>query len=135
METLQEQVKDICLLADKVIENPKESLPKIVKSTGVCASIVAFVIGGAGTLIAAPIAIPLDATFVIAVLIKKLFKNKSRKAIEQQEKERMLREVIQKQQAVIKKLEAQNADNKAEIENLKRMLDLLNETEEKVKAA
>jgi len=60
----------------------------------------------------------------------------------QLEKERMLREVIAKQQAVIRKLEEelkksaiQNENNRIEIENLKEMLRILKETEEQIKNA
>lgn len=54
----------------------------------------------------------------------------------------MLREVIAKQQAVIRKLEEevrlsarQNAKNKVKIENLKEMLRILKDTEEQVNKA
>ena len=65
-----------------------------------------------------------------------------KKKRERQEKERMLREVIRKQQAVINKLnqeleksKKQNAQNQEDIKNLKTILDMLEKTEEHLKAA
>ena len=47
----------------------------------------------------------------------------------------MLKEIIRKQQATIRKLEQENKNNKAEIDNLKEMLRILEEAESEIKAA
>lgn len=58
----------------------------------------------------------------------------------QQEKERMLREIIAKQQAVIRQLETEemrlkqeNAQNRVEVENLKNMLHILEQATNQIK--
>ena len=133
MEKIQDQIKDLCRLADKVVANPSVEIATTAATIGVGASIISFVAGGA--LILSPLASP-----VIAVLtwIKKVKKGNK----EQQEKERMLREVICKQQAVINKLNdeldksrQQNVKNSREIENLKEMLRMLEEAESQLKTA
>ena len=133
MEKIQDQIKDLCRLADKVVANPSVEIATTAATIGVGASIISFVAGGA--LILSPLASP-----VIAVLtwIKKVKKGNK----EQQEKECMLREVICKQQAVINKLNdeldksrQQNVKNSREIENLKEMLRMLEEAESQLKAA
>lgn len=52
-----------------------------------------------------------------------------------EEKERALREVVKKQQAIIEALKKQNAENTVEIKNLKDMLRMLEETEQALKNA
>ena len=52
-----------------------------------------------------------------------------------QEKERAIREIIARQQAVIRKLETINAQNSVEIDNLKRMLDLLEQSKKQIEKA
>ena len=47
----------------------------------------------------------------------------------------MLREVVCKQQAIIRKLESENVNNKKEIDNLKHILKMLNEVETAINAA
>ena len=120
MPNLQTEVKDICRLADAVVKNPSDSLSTIAKQIGVCSAVAGFAAG-------------------IAVWLVKKLRDKEK---ERQEKERMLREVIRKQQAVINKLNEelarsrqQNAQNRQEIENLKEMFRMLEETEEYLNAA
>lgn len=136
MANLQEQVKDICRLADAVVKNPCDSLLISASNIGVCDTVVRFAAGG--VMAFSPLLLGGPLVVVAAWVVKKL-KDKEK---EQQEKERMLREVIRKQQAVIKKLEEelarsrqQNAQNRQEIENLKEMLRMLEETETHLKAA
>lgn len=52
-----------------------------------------------------------------------------------QEKERAIQEIIASQQAVIRKLETINAQNSVEIDNLKRMLDLLEQSKKQIEKA
>ncbi len=125
MPSLQEQVKEICNLTDSVLKNPSDAIDETAKKIGVSSPIVAFAAG------AAFIPGPWLIGGIIATIWKK-FKDKEKA---QQEKERMLREVIRRQQAVIRELERQQASNRTEINNLKRMLNMLEETEKKIKAA
>jgi hypothetical protein len=125
MASLQEQVNDICKLADKVVENPSCAIDEVAKKINVSPSIVAFVAGA--VLVPGPLII----NGAIAA-IWKLFRDSKR---QRQEKERMLREVVCKQQAIIRKLESENVNNKKEIDNLKHILKMLNEVETAINAA
>lgn len=136
MASLQDQVKDICRLADAIVKNPSTSVSVTASNIGVCAAIAGFAAGGG--IVFAPFLGPVGWMATTIWIIKKL-KEKKKK---QQEKERMLREVIRRQQAVIQKLEQelaksrqQNEKNHQEIENLKEMLRMLEETAEYLKAA
>lgn len=136
MANLQEQVKDICRLADAVIQNPITPITSTANSIGVCSTVAVFAAGG--QLILSPLLMgPVGLVIAAGNWIFKKIKEK-----QQQEKERMLREVIRKQQAVIEKLnkelaksKEQNAKNHQEILNLKQMLSMLEVTEVKISAA
>lgn len=136
MADFQEQVKDICRLADAVIQNPITPITSTAKSIGVCSTVAVFAAGG--QLILSPLLMgPVGLVIAAGNWIFKKIKEK-----EKQEKERMLREVIRKQQAVIEKLnkelaksKEQNAKNHQEILNLKQMLSMLEVTEVKISAA
>lgn len=130
MANLQEQVNDICRLADAVNKDPGQSIKTTALSIGVGVAITNFAFGGVITL--GP----------IGYSLYKLYKAFKEKEIERQEKERMLREVIRRQQAVIKKLEeeqrkssVQNANNRQKIENLTRMVEMLEKAIAQIKAA
>lgn len=136
MANLQEQVKDICRLADAVIQNPITPITSTANSIGVCSTVAVFAAGG--QLILSPLLMgPVGLVIAAGNWIFKKIKEK-----QQQEKERMLREVIRKQQAVIEKLnkelaksKEQNAKNHQEILNLKQMLSMLEETVVQISAA
>lgn len=136
MADFQEQVKDICRLADAVIQNPITPITTTANSIGVCSTVAVFAAGG--QLILSPLLMgPVGLVIAAGNWIFKKIKEK-----QQQEKERMLREVIRKQQAVIEKLnkelaksKEQNAKNHQEILNLKQMLSMLEVTEVKISAA
>lgn len=137
MASLQDQVRDVCRLADAVVKNPSTSVFVTASNIGVCAAVAGFAAGGG--MVFAPLLGPVGWVMVVATWAIKKLKNKEKK---QQEKERMLREVIRKQQAVIQKLEQelaksrlQNEKNHQEIENLKEMLRMLEETEGYLNAA
>lgn len=138
MANLQEQVKDICRLADAVIQNPITPITSTANSIGVCSTVAVFAAGG--QLILSPLLMgPVGLVIAAGNWIFKKIKEKEK---QQQEKERMLREVIRKQQAVIEKLnkelaksKEQNAKNHQEILNLKQMLSMLEVTEVKISAA
>lgn len=136
MANLQEQVKDICRLADAVIQNPITPITTTANSIGVCSTVAVFAAGG--QLILSPLLMgPVGLVIAAGNWILKKLKEK-----QQQEKERMLREVIRKQQAVIEKLnkelaksKEQNAKNHQEILNLKQILSMLEETVVQISAA
>lgn len=129
MANLQEQIKEVCNLADKVINNPNLSPKTIAKELGLSAGVVGLACGFAFT--AAPISLLYHQGGVLYLLWKAYSNNKKKEL----EKERMLKEIIRKQQAIIRNLEQQNKNNKVKIENLKEMLRILEEAENKVKAA
>lgn len=136
MASLQDQVNDVCRLADAVIDNPSTSVAVTAMNINVCAAIAGFA-AGRGILFA-PFLGPVGGLAAAVVyMVGKVVKNKK-----QQEKERMLREVICKQQAVIRKLEQelaksrqQHEKNRQEIETLKEMLRMLEKTEEHIRTA
>lgn len=138
MANLQEQVKDICRLADAVIQNPITPITTTANSIGVCSTVAVFAAGG--QLILSPLLMgPVGLVIAAGNWILKKLKEKEK---QQQEKERMLREVIRKQQAVIEKLnkelaksKEQNAKNHQEILNLKQILSMLEETVVQISAA
>lgn len=138
MANLQEQVKDICRLADAVIQNPITPITSTANSIGVCSTVAVFAAGG--QLILSPLLMgPVGLVIAAGNWILKKIKEKEK---QQQEKERMLREVIRKQQAVIEKLnkelaksKEQNVKNHQEILNLKQMLSMLEETVVQISAA
>lgn len=66
-----------------------------------------------------------------SVYLEEVQKKQERK----QEKERAIQEIIASQQAVIRKLETINAQNSVEIDNLKRMLDLLEQSKKQIEKA
>ena len=134
MANLQEQVNDICSLADAVIKNPGQSIKTTASSIGVGVAIANFALGS--FMVFNPFAFP------VGYALYKIYKAFKEKEIERQEKERMLREVIRKQQAVIRKLEEelrksriQSAKYRQDIENLRSILEMLEKTEEHIKAA
>ena len=138
MANLQEQVKDICRLADAVIQNPITPITSTANSIGVCSTVAVFAAGG--QLILSPLL--MGQVGLVIAAGNWIFKKLKEKEKQQQEKERMLREVIRKQQAVIEKLnkelaksKEQNAKNHQEILNLKQMLSMLEVTEVKISAA
>ena len=139
MSNLQKEINDICRLADAVVKNPFSDLAVTAGMLGVCPAVFSFVSGGRLALSVTDILIP---NTPLIALAKWAYKKYKAKQLEQQEKERMLREVIKKQQAVIRKLDAelaqsrqQNEKNRQEIENLKKMLSMLEEAEEQLNAA
>jgi len=133
MASLQEEVRDVCKLADRVIANPSINpyvkfieLPSVKPHTpGIVAETTIGV--GIGTLIA----------WLISIII-----GQKKEIISLQEKNRMLQELFRKQQAVINRQEKeleenrrQNKQNKQEIENLKNMNKILKEHIRKVNKA
>lgn len=137
MEKIQDQIKDLCKLTDKVVANPSVEIVTTAARIGVGASIASFAAGGA--LMLSPLLGPAIPVFVVAERVFKIFRKDNK---DQQQKERMLREVISKHQAVIDRLNMelakssqQNDKNHREIENLKKMLRMLEEAESQIKAA
>lgn len=136
MTELQVQIKDVCRLADAVIKDPTSDIAITATNIGVCAAVAGFAAGG--NIILAPMLGPVGWVIAAGTWIAKKLGKKEK---ERQEKERMLREVICKQQAVINKLNKelakdreQNARNRQEIENLKNILKMLTEIEEHLNA-
>lgn len=119
MSSLQKQVEEICNLADYVIKNPKEPIMNIAKSNNMLFAISA---------IYAPL--PVLSPITVIYKIYNWIKQEKRK---KEEKERMLREIIAKQQAIIRELEKRLEGNRIEIENLKEMLRILKEMEQGIR--
>jgi len=116
MASLQEEVRDVCKLADAVLADPTTPISTTAKDLG-----LAYLEGGV--------------LYVLYKLWKKAY-------IEREEKERMLREVIRKQQALIRRINKEleenrrlHKQNKQEIKNLKEMNKMLEECIKKLKAA
>lgn len=130
MASLQDEVKKVCDLADEVLTNPSRS----IKDTAMIIGLGPFLTGLGSAIFVTPLS-----PIIIATWAAKKMLNRKR---HEEEKERMLREVIRKQQAVIDRLNEelararqQNAKNRQEIENLKKILRMLEETEKQLNAA
>lgn len=122
MASLQDEVRDVCNLADSVLSNPSKPIKEIASDLG-----LSFGLGVGLSLLGG-----LNPILLAAWAAKKYLDSKKH----EQEKERMLREVIRRQQAVIRGLEQelaktqrQNQENRQEIENLKKILRMLEKTE------
>lgn len=145
MSSLQKQVEEICNLADYVIKNPKEPIVNIAQSKNMLPSTINAVSSGIslsgafskGFGLSAmklvkpnPLLFPITIVGTVGYKIYDWIKQEKRK---KEEKERMLREIIAKQQAIIIELEKRLEGNRIEIENLKEMLRILKETEQGIR--
>lgn len=145
MSSLQKQVEEICNLADYVIKNPKEPIVNIAQSKNMLPSTINAVSSGIslsgafskGFGLSAmklvkpnPLLFPITIVGTVGYKIYDWIKQEKRK---KEEKERMLREIIAKQQAIIRELEKRLEGNRIEIENLKEMLRILKETEQGIR--
>ena len=110
IEENYKSVSKILLLTDKIIENPQLSPHSVAPSLGVS------VVGGAIGFICYP---------TVPFLLFKLY----RWYIDNLEKERLLKEVLRKQQAIIAALSSKLDRNTQEINNLKEMLEILMQAE------
>lgn len=115
MQQIEEQIKEICLVSDVVVANPKISPEDVIKKS---------VLKALGVTI-----INSSPVLMVGSFLWKQYKDHKKK---QEEKERMLRQIIAKQQAVINKLNEElkkakegEARNQAEIKNLREMLSIL----------
>lgn len=113
-------MRDVCKLADAVLAEPTTPISITAKDLGLDL--------GLSNLLGGPL-------YVLYKLWKKAY-------IEREEKERMLREVIRKQQALIRRINKEleesrrlHIQNKQEIKNLKEMNKMLEECIKKLKAA
>lgn len=128
MASLQEEVRDVCKLADRVIANPSiNPNEKFIELPSVKPYVngAAFIIG------------PLLLGGVIAWLIKKI-RGQKKEIISLQEKQRMLQEVIRKRQVLINKLKEyrrQHIQDQEKIKHLEDMIRILEDHQNAVEAA
>ncbi len=115
MQQIEEQIKEICLASDRVVANPKLSPEDVIKNS-VLKALKMTIINSSPVL-------------MLGSFLWKQYKDHQKK---QEEKERMLRQIIAKQQAVINKLneelkkaKEEQARNQVEIKNLREMLSIL----------
>lgn len=135
MQSLQKQIQELCLLSSEVLKNPSQSPNYTAKKLGLSHGTIK--VADSGIFIIKPLVYgPIIGGALY--LWRKYTDSQRRK----EEKERMLREVIAKQQAVIRKLESEeakmkqeNAQNRAEVENLKQMLYILEQVANQVNTA
>lgn len=115
-------VEDILKAADCVIRTPSVTVIEACSNFGVSISpATGFVIG---TIIA-----PSPIISGILWIYNKIVENRKKA----EEKERMLKEIICKQQTIIKKLKENIGLNKQEIKNLKEMLEMLQDVATRMK--
>lgn len=114
IEENYKSVSKILLLTDKIIENPQLSPHSVAPSLGVS------VVGGSIGLICYP---------TVSFLLYKLYRWYINSQSIKREKERLLKEVLRKQQAIIAALSSKLDRNTQEINNLKEMLEILMQTE------
>ena len=114
IEENYKSVSKILLLTDKIIENPQVSPHSVAPSLGV--SVVGGSIGG--------ICYP-----TVPFLLYKLYRWYINSQSIKLEKERLLKEVLKKQQAIIAMLNSKLDRNTQEINNLQEILEILMQTE------
>ena len=114
MQQIEEQIKEICLASDRIVANPKLSPEDVIKNN---VKVLKMTI------------INSSPVLMLGSFLRKQYKDHQKK---QEEKERMLRQIIAKQQAVINKLneelkkaKEEQARNQVEIKNLREMLSIL----------
>ena len=118
IEENYKSVSKILLLTDKIIENPQLSPHSVAPSLGVS------VVGGSIGLICYP---------TVPFLLYKLYRWYINSQSIKREKERLLKETIKKQQAIIAMLNSKVDRSTQEINNLKEMLEILMQTEAGIK--
>lgn len=141
-QSLQEFVGDLCRISEHVVANPLQSPRKAAKELGLN-STISFLARGSLPLTLNSASLGLSSSLFplltsLFALLTSLFawRKYNKEAQERkQEKERAIREIIARQQAVIRKLETINAQNSVEIDNLKRMLDLLEQSKKQIEKA
>lgn len=117
-------IEDILKAADSVIRTPSVTVREACSNFGVSISpATGFVMGA---IIAPSPIIP-----GILWIYNKIVANRKKA----EEKERMLKEIIRKQQAIISKLKGKNNLNEQEIKNLKDMLDMLQDVVSRMNTA
>ena len=114
IEENYKSVSKILLLTDKIIENPQLSPHSVAPSLGV--SVVGGAIGGI-------------CYSTLPFLLYKLYRWYINSQSIKREKERLLKEVLKKQQAIIAALSSKLDRNTQEINNLKEMLEILMQAE------
>ncbi|WP_455516219.1 hypothetical protein [Porphyromonas sp.] len=133
MQSLQKQVQGLCQLATVVIGNPTQSPSDAAKKLGLSPESITN---------AALSLFFIESSFFGPLIGTSLYiwRKYTESQKRQQEKERMLREIIAKQQAVIRQLETEemrqkqeNAQNRVEVENLKNMLHILEQATNQIK--
>lgn len=136
MQILQKQIQELCLLSSEVLKNPSQSPNYTAKKLGLSHATIKVADSGIFIIKSLVYYHPIISG---ALYIWRKYTDSQRR---KEEKERMLREVIAKQQAVIRKLESEvakmkqeNAQNRAEVENLKQMLHILEQIVNQVKTA
>ena len=114
MQQIEEQIKEICLASDRIVANPKLAPEDVIKNN---VKVLKMTI------------INSSPVLMLGSFLWKQYKDHQKK---QEEKERMLRQIIAKQQAVINKLneelkkaKEEQARNQVEIKNLREMLSIL----------
>ncbi len=114
MQQIEEQIKEICLASDRIVANPKLSPEDVIKNN---VKVLKMTI------------INSSPVLMLGSFLWKQYKDHQKK---QEEKERMLRQIIAKQQAVINKLneelkkaKEEQARNQVDIKNLREMLSIL----------
>ena len=132
MQNIQEQGCELYQLADEIIANPTQPLLNAAEALRLSPSVLSFI--RSGSFVAGMLS--LNPMGMLAAYLWHRYTDSQKARLE---KERMLREVIAKQQAVISKLDVElakqrkeGAQNRAEIEHLKELLLLLEKFEAKV---
>lgn len=128
-------IQELCLLSAEVISNPTQSPSYTAKKLELSPDTIKIADNGAFAI----------QSFLFGPLIGGalyIWSKYIESQREKEEKDRMLREVIAKQQAVIRKLEAEeikmrqeNIQNQIEVEHLKQLLHILEQVVEQLKTS
>lgn len=125
-KSLQEQVEELCIITDKVIEDPSKPIETSISELGVDKNYLGLMAAtGAITgacFCCASILLP---TVLFPIVVAPGFALFSKLKRQRKEKEMMYRKIIAKQQIVIKELKKRDQKREEEIKHLEEMMEML----------
>lgn len=133
-KTLQDQVMNVCRIADHVLGNPSKGVKDCVVAMGLSTEYISLV----PSIVPGVLALGIVVSPFVALSTTELFKliHKIKKKINApKEKDLMYRQIIARQQAVIERLQKSVDEQQAEIQHLYEVLEMLTNMEVEITKA
>lgn len=127
--TFKKDLDSLLKLSDRVIAYPSIDITESAKNIHASSNIINCTCGIVQCAQIMETGFSLWTVSPVIALAKWVYDKFTEHKRKQEEKERALREIIRKQQAIIRELEKQNIKNQQEIKNLKKMLEILEDAE------